>query len=108
LGGNNIALGDSDVNASTTRHPFLLFTVIDNLVVSDLSVNPTIQTSFSNHILKLAWPEAIAGGFIPQYVDSLKPPVLWSNVVATITTNSGTVSVSVPATNAQRFFRLTQ
>jgi hypothetical protein len=33
MGGNNIALGTSDVNTSTTRHPSLLFTVIDNLVV---------------------------------------------------------------------------
>ncbi len=33
LGGNNIALGVSDVNASTTRHPDLLFTLIDNLTV---------------------------------------------------------------------------
>jgi hypothetical protein len=35
LGGNNIALGVSDVNSTTTRHPSLLFTVIDNLQVSD-------------------------------------------------------------------------
>jgi len=36
LGGNNIGLGQSDVNTSTTRHPILLFTVFDNLVVSDV------------------------------------------------------------------------
>jgi len=36
LGGANIALGESDVNTSTTRHPILLFTVFDNLVVSDV------------------------------------------------------------------------
>lgn len=36
LGGNNIALGASDVNSSTTRHPALLFTVIDNLTVSEV------------------------------------------------------------------------
>lgn len=108
MGGNNFALGESDVNTTTTRHPALVFMVIDNLIVTGDPVNPTIQTSFTNHILKLSWPEATAGDFIPQYVDSLKPPVLWSNVVATVTTNSGTVSVSVPATNAQRFFRLKQ
>jgi hypothetical protein len=34
LGGNNIALGDSDVNTSTTRHPQLLFSLIDNVVVT--------------------------------------------------------------------------
>jgi hypothetical protein len=36
LGGANIALGMSDVNASTTRHPALVFTLFDNLVVTDL------------------------------------------------------------------------
>ena len=35
LGGNNIALGVSDANSSTTRHASLLFTVFDNLVVTD-------------------------------------------------------------------------
>jgi hypothetical protein len=33
LGGANLALGQSDVNATTTRHPSLLFTVFDNLTV---------------------------------------------------------------------------
>lgn len=41
LGGANIALGVSDVNTSTARHPSLVFTVFDNLVVTDLpSVGP--------------------------------------------------------------------
>jgi hypothetical protein len=40
LGGNNIALGVSDVNTSTTRHPSLLFTVIDNLEVTDVVPEP--------------------------------------------------------------------
>jgi hypothetical protein len=41
LGGANIALGQSDVNTTTTRHPSLLFTVIDNLVVTDQVPEPT-------------------------------------------------------------------
>ena len=40
MGGNNIALGVSDVNTTTTRHPSLLFMVIDNLQVSDTPVVP--------------------------------------------------------------------
>jgi hypothetical protein len=36
LGGNNIAIGQSDVNTSTARHPSLVFTVFDNLTVTDL------------------------------------------------------------------------
>jgi hypothetical protein len=41
LGGANIALGESDVNTSTTRHPSLLFTVFDNLTVTDQVPEPT-------------------------------------------------------------------
>jgi PEP-CTERM motif-containing protein len=40
LGGNNIALGVSDVNTSTARHPSLVFTVFDNLSVTDIPVGP--------------------------------------------------------------------
>ncbi len=36
LGGNNIALGESDANSTTTRHPSLVFTVFDNLVVTSI------------------------------------------------------------------------
>jgi hypothetical protein len=39
LGGNNIAVGMSDVNSSTTRHPSLVFTLIENLVVTDLPLS---------------------------------------------------------------------
>jgi hypothetical protein len=36
LGGNNIAIGQSDVNGTTARHPSLVFTVFDNLTVTDV------------------------------------------------------------------------
>jgi hypothetical protein len=36
LGGSNIALGQSDVNTTTARHPSLVFTVFDNLTVTDV------------------------------------------------------------------------
>jgi hypothetical protein len=37
LGGNNIALGVSDVNSGTARYPNLTFTVFDNLSVSSIA-----------------------------------------------------------------------
>ena len=40
LGGSDIAIGESDVNTSTTRHPSLLFSVIDNLQVTDTVPEP--------------------------------------------------------------------
>jgi hypothetical protein len=36
LGGNNISIGMSDVNTSTARHPSLVFTLFDNLQVTDI------------------------------------------------------------------------
>jgi len=42
LGGNNIAIGDSDVNTSTTRHPALLFSLIDDLTVTDQVPEPSM------------------------------------------------------------------
>jgi hypothetical protein len=44
LGGNNIAFGVSDVNTSTTRHPSLLFTLIDNVQVTDTVSVPEPST----------------------------------------------------------------
>jgi len=66
---------------------------------------PTMQFSTSGGSLNLSWPETDAG-FTLQYANSLSPPILWSNVVATVTTNSGALRVTLPTTNAQRFFRL--
>jgi hypothetical protein len=48
----------------------------------------------------------LSGKFTLKETDNLSPPVAWNNVAATRTTNSGIVSVTLPATNAQRFFRL--
>jgi hypothetical protein len=42
LGGGDIALGDSDVNSSTTRHPSLLFSLYDNVVVTDVVPEPSV------------------------------------------------------------------
>ena len=36
LGGNNISIGMSDVNTTTARHPALVFTLFDNLQVTDI------------------------------------------------------------------------
>jgi hypothetical protein len=105
LGGNNIALGDSDVNASTTRHPSLLFSLFENLTVSDISF-PTLSANLTGGNLTLSWPEATGVGFVLQSASNLSSPVSWANVPGSLASNAGTLSMTVPATNAQSFFRL--
>ena len=51
LGGSNLALGQSDVNNTTTRHPILLFTVFDNLVVSEAPEPTSIFLLFTGLML---------------------------------------------------------
>ena len=75
-------------------------------VMYTLPVTLTIEFSSSNGGLNVSWPAASAGDFVLQYADSLSRPIFWSNVVATVTTNSGSLNVTLPTTNAQRFFRL--
>jgi YD repeat-containing protein len=71
-------------------------------------VMPTLQVGRTGSSLNLSWPLASAGDFTLQYADSLTSPILWTNVVTTVTTNSSYLRVTLPMTNAQRFFRLKQ
>jgi hypothetical protein len=106
LGGNNIAVGDSDVNTTTTRHPSLLFSVIDNLVVSDIT-SPALTASLSGNNLNLSWPESTGSGFVLQSASSLASAgTVWNNVTNAVTASSGTLSTSVPAVNSESYFRL--
>jgi hypothetical protein len=74
LGGNNIALGVSDVNTSTARHPSLAFTIFDNLVVTDTApVTPVGQLGDFNNDSKVdaddyvTWRKnEVANGSLPN------------------------------------------
>ena len=61
LGGNNIALGVSDVNATTARHGLLEFTLFDNLTVSSIT------------------PAGVAGDYNGNGVVDAADYVLWRN-----------------------------
>ena len=50
LGGNNIALGISDVNSTTARHPSLAFLIVDNVVVTDIATTLTGDHNGDTHI----------------------------------------------------------
>lgn len=106
LGGNNIAIGDSDVNSSTTRHPSLLFSLIDNLTVGIVST-PTISASVVGTNLNLSWPESTGSGWTLQSATALaSSSTAWSNVTATITANAGVLSTTLPITNSATFYQL--
>ena len=69
------------------------------------NVSPPMQAVVSGGDLVLSWPAA-ASRFVLQSADTLSPPVLWSNVVTLLRTNSGMLTVTLSTTNDQRFFRL--
>jgi hypothetical protein len=48
MGGNNVAIGVSDVNGTTARHPSLVFTLFDNLVVEDIAA-PGVNADYNGN-----------------------------------------------------------
>ena len=69
------------------------------------NLSPPMQAAVSGSGLVLSWPAA-ASRFVLQSADTLSPPILWTNAVTHVTTNSGMLTVTLPATNEQKFFRL--
>lgn len=65
---------------------------------------PRLNVAASGGNVVISWPESPA---TLQVSSTLTPPA-WQNVTAVATTNSGVVSVSLPATNSASFFRLAQ
>lgn len=84
---------NSGVVASAQFDSFMLDTGLPKLSVTQSGGNVTVS-----------WPVSPAA---LQATTSLTP-VNWQNVTATMTTNNGVVSVTIPATNTASFFRLAQ
>jgi hypothetical protein len=66
---------------------------------------PTITTSLADSTLTLFWPDT-ATGYRVESALSFTPTVIWNNVAGTIQTNGGFVSISLPLSGSQKFFRL--
>ncbi len=66
--------------------------------------NLTISAA-SNNTMRISWPVPSVS-YTFQEAAALAAPVSWQPSALTITSNNGIFSVSVPATNASRFFRL--
>lgn len=69
------------------------------------NLSPPMQAVVSGSDLVVSWPVS-ASSFVLQSADTLSPPVLWSNVVTMVMTNSVTLTATLPTTNQQKFFRL--
>ena len=62
---------------------------------------PTITGS----TLTMFWPDTSAGYRIESAL-SLSPPMAWSNLMGTLQTNGGRISIALPITGTQSFYRL--
>jgi hypothetical protein len=73
----------------------------------DVSVfHPFITISSSGGNINLSWPTT-AGAFTLESTPSLNP-ANWQSVTATSVTNNGIVTVTIPITGSDAFFRLAQ
>jgi hypothetical protein len=88
-----IEMYPSDTDVWTTRISELLTTPLQ-LALTTAGLNATIT-----------WPSALAG-YQLQSSPSLRLPVTWKNVTQSPTTNGSLVSVTVPMTSGQQYFRL--
>lgn len=66
---------------------------------------PALALSLSGTNAAISWP-AFASSYQLQSTASLTPPVVWSSVPQTPQTNGSVISVTVPVSGTQEFFRL--
>ena len=70
-----------------------------------LVVGPIITTTVTGNNLTLLWPDT-ATGFRVQSTLNLSPPTPWIDATAIFQTNGGSISIVLPITGAQKFYRL--
>lgn len=69
--------------------------------------SPLLAASSTGASLTLLWPDS-SGGFRVESALSLSPPVTWSTEPGSLQTNGGSISVGVPITGVQKFYRLSK
>ncbi len=77
------------------------------IISAALSVSPRIALISSGNVLTLIRPDT-ATGYRIQSTSSLLPPISWIDVIGTFQTNGGSISIPVPLTGMQKFYRLTK
>jgi hypothetical protein len=66
---------------------------------------PTLNLSISGQNLALSWPSA-AGDYVVQQTADLTPPVTWTTISPTVTTNGNQINALLPIGPGQGFYRL--
>jgi hypothetical protein len=79
----------------------------DSFMLDVQSLGPTVTASKSSGNINVSWPESWPGGpFNLQSTISLSPPINWQPMAGTVVITNGFDVMSIPQTNAVRFFRL--
>lgn len=66
---------------------------------------PQLSIALAGTNATISWPGS-AAGYQLQSAPSLVPPVVWSSVTQTPSTNGNTISVLMPVSSSHQFFRL--
>ena len=77
------------------------------LVRTGRSAGPRITTTTTSSTLTLIWP-VVESGYRVESALSLSIPTAWSYESGSFLTNSGFISIVLPLTGAQKFYRLTK
>jgi hypothetical protein len=88
----------SDMNATDLTADY-----VGNSIVINPQPIMGLSTSSGNSLL--SWP-VWAGDFTLQAAGSLTPPITWTNVPASLTTNGDNIQITLPTPDQQTFFRL--
>jgi hypothetical protein len=95
------ALTNLSINFVAGNAPLTLF--LDDASLTNFS--PVIGLEPTNHLALLSWPTT-ATNYTLQAATNLLAPITWTTVTNAVQSNASIFWLTLPATNAARFFRL--
>jgi uncharacterized delta-60 repeat protein len=113
----NVGAGVNGVVSAAALQPDGNVLVAGNFITANGAVRPRIARLYGNFTLPflttarssdstmLSWPAAF-GTYQLQENTNISTTNGWSSIVAARSTNNGFISVTIPATNSHKFFRL--
>jgi hypothetical protein len=94
---------------STTTVPSAILTpdgVLHDLILEDISPPPIVTISSQGLDVRISWPTAF-GQYTLESANALTPET-WKQERAPVLTNGQAITVTLPATNGQMYYRLAQ